>query len=90
MPKKNLPEFSDSRSLRQSAQVLYSIGVLLQIGVAECASVNARVGESVFKDAEAEGLVPAFLKVSEYLKKGFDVLSARADVLDASASPSKS
>ena len=62
----------------QSSNLCFSIATLLQIGLSECCSVNARVGSNIFEGERAKELVPAFGKVLDYLKDAYSGFSGRA------------
>lgn len=70
--------FKDYESMVQSANLCFSIATLLQVGLSECCSVNARIGSNVFEGERAKELVPAFGKVLDYLKDAYSGFSGRA------------
>lgn len=70
--------FKDYESMVQSANLCFSIATLLQVGLSECCSVNARVGSNIFEGERAKELVPTFGKVLDYLKDAYSGFSNRA------------
>lgn len=77
-----ISDFKDSRSLRECANVITSVAVLMRVALGQVAQVEGLTDTSVFTETERKGLVKSFDKTFFYMRKAVDAFNSRANQLE--------
>lgn len=79
---KSLQDFKDSRSLRESSNIITSVAVLLHVALGQVTAVEGLTDSIVFSETERKGLVKSFDKTLSFMRKAVDAFNNRANQLD--------